>query len=105
MVSNLRIADLIRENASEDIPDAIGEGSFFGMQTFTQALIQLVLTGQVDREVAADAATSRHDFLVALDYELKQQKFEVAEAARAASPEVSQPEDDEFGGLRVVPLG
>ena len=37
------------------------------MQTFSQALIDLVLGGGVDREVAANAATNRHDFLVALE--------------------------------------
>jgi twitching motility protein PilT len=104
MVSNLRIADLISESNSEEIPDAIAEGSFFGMQTFTQALIELVLTGQVERDVAADAATSRHDFLVALDHALKQQAVDVAAAEQAQTEYVSHPEDDELGGLRVVPM-
>jgi twitching motility protein PilT len=105
MVSNLRIADLIRENASEEIPDAIGEGAFFGMQTFTQALIELVLSGEVERDVAADAATNRHDFLVALDYALKEQAVDVAEAEEDVAEDVTHPEDDELGGLRLVPLG
>jgi twitching motility protein PilT len=104
MVSNLRIADLISERNAEEIPEAIAEGGFFGMQTFTQALIDLVLTGQVERDVAADAATSRHDFLVALDFALKQQAVDVAAAGQATSDEVSHPEDDELGGLRVVPM-
>ena len=43
------------------------------MQTFTQALIELVLAGEVDREIAADASTNRHDFLVSLDQALKRQ--------------------------------
>ena len=64
---NARIADLIRENRADEISDAIAEGDFFKMQTFTQALIDLVVSGEVEREVAADAATNRHDFLVALD--------------------------------------
>ena len=42
MVANARIADLIRENKAEEIPEAIAEGAFFEMQTFTQALIDLV---------------------------------------------------------------
>jgi Tfp pilus assembly ATPase PilU len=103
MVSNLRIADLISESNAEEIPEAIAEGGFFGMQTFTQALIELVLRGQVDREVAADAATNRHDFLVALDYALKQHAVDAG--AEATDPYVSHPEDDQLGGLRVVPLG
>src|SRR5919109_284843 len=73
MVSNARIADLIREARADEIPDAIGEGAFFQMQTFSDALIELVLAGHVDREVAANAATSRHDFIVALEHALKRQ--------------------------------
>src|SRR5437867_7407884 len=38
MVTNIRIADLIRENRTEGIPEAIADGSFLQMQTFTQAL-------------------------------------------------------------------
>src|SRR5581483_2633117 len=34
MVTNARIADLIRENRSDEMTDAIAEGEFFQMQTF-----------------------------------------------------------------------
>jgi twitching motility protein PilT len=95
MVTNARIADLIRESRSEEIVDAIADGSFFKMQTFTQALIDLVVSGEVERELAANAATNRHDFLVALDHALKQQVVD----AKAAEPE---PEEDDLGGLRLV---
>ena len=50
MVTNARIADLIRENRVGEIEDAIADGAYFKMQTFTQALIALVLGGIVDRE-------------------------------------------------------
>jgi twitching motility protein PilT len=83
MVNNTRIADLIRENKAEEIPDAIAEGQFFDMQTFTKALIEHVLSGTIDREVAANAATNRHDFLVALDRALKQQAVDERQAADA----------------------
>ena len=46
------------------------------MQTFSKALIELVLEEKVDREVAANAASNRHDFLIALDRALKQQAVE-----------------------------
>ena len=95
MVTNARIADLIRESRSEEIVDAVAEGAFFKMQTFTQALIDLVVSGQVDRELAANAATNRHDFLVALDHALKQHAVD----EKAAEPE---PETDDLGGLRLV---
>ncbi len=73
MLNNARIADLIRDQKTEEITDAIAEGQFFDMQTFSQALIELVLAGDVDREVAANASTNRHDFLVALEQALKRQ--------------------------------
>jgi hypothetical protein len=42
------------------------------MQTFSAALIDLVLAEKVDREVAANAASNRHDFLIALDRAVKE---------------------------------
>ena len=72
MVVNARIEDLIREGKTEEIPDAIEEGAFYSMQTYTAALIEGVLAGKLDREVAGAAATNRHDFLIALDRALKE---------------------------------
>ena len=74
------------------------DGSYFKMQSFTQALIDLVVRGEVERDVAANAATSRHDFLVALDHALKQQ---VVDEQAAFAPS----QDDELGGLRLVTPG
>ncbi|HEX6701376.1 MAG TPA: PilT/PilU family type 4a pilus ATPase [Gaiellaceae bacterium] len=89
MVTNTRIADLIRESRAEEISEAIAEGSFFQMQTFSDALLDFVLGGRVDREVAANAASNRHDFEVALDHALKAHAADVraeeAEARRADS--------------------
>ena len=81
MVTNARIQDLIRENRSDEIVDAIEAGDFFEMQSFSQALIELVVSGAVDRDVAANAATSRHDFLVALEHAEKEKRAEEAEEA------------------------
>jgi twitching motility protein PilT len=107
MVTNARIQDLIRENKAESITDAVAEGEFFQMQTFEQALIDLVCRGDVDREIAANAANSRHDFLVALEREERVRNADagaveqqVAAAAQAAQPEPAE----EFAGLRIVPL-
>jgi twitching motility protein PilT len=72
MIVNARIEDLIREGKTEEIPDAIEEGAFYSMQTYTAALIDGVLAGKLEREVAAAAATNRHDFLIALDLSLKE---------------------------------
>jgi twitching motility protein PilT len=91
MVTNTRIADLIRENHVEEITEAIEEGSFHQMQSFTKALIDHVLSGEVDREVAANAATNRHDFIVALEQALKQKVAEERARRKAAGEE--EPED------------
>ena len=85
MVTNARIQDLIRENRPDEITDAIAAGEFFQMQTFAQSLIELVLAGEVEREVAANAATSRHDFLVALEQAEKHQAALEREANAAAT--------------------
>jgi twitching motility protein PilT len=84
MINNARIADLIREARPEEIHDAIEEGGFFEMQTFSKALIDLVVAGEVDRDLAANASSNRHDFLVTLERALKQQ---VADRREAEEPE------------------
>jgi twitching motility protein PilT len=103
MVTNTRIADLIRENKPEGIDDAIAEGAFFDMQTFTQSLIDLVVGGNVDQEVAANAASNRHDFLIALDRALKQQRADVvAEAQQQEQEEEEREPEPEVPTLRLA---
>ena len=102
MVTNNRIADLVRENRADEIPDAIEEGSYFDMQTFSQALIALVRSGLVDREVAANAATNRHDFMVALEHELKRQVADERAAQEAAERAAQQDKIDAIPELRVA---
>jgi twitching motility protein PilT len=120
MVMNARIADLIREGRADEITDAVAEGDFFQMQTFTQALIEHVLSGKVDDEIAANAATNRHDFLVSLEQARKRQRADLAaaeeasisaasaEAQVAAEPQPQMPtlqQPEEGFGLRVAPAG
>src|SRR5436190_6754793 len=103
MVTNSRIADLIRDQKAEEVPDAIAEGEFFDMQTFTDALIELVLADEIDRDVAANAATNRHDFLVALEQALKRQKagIEHDRPLPEMAQEATQAEE-QLPGLRIV---
>jgi twitching motility protein PilT len=105
MVTNTRIADLIRENKPEAITDAIEEGSFFDMQTFTKALIDLVVAGQVDQEVAANAATNRHDFLVTLERAMKQKKADVAADEKQKQEEEKRETEPEVPTLRLAQAG
>jgi hypothetical protein len=102
MVNNARVADLVRENRAEEIPDAIAEGAFFQMQTFTDALIELVLAGDVEREVAADAATNRHDFLVALKHALKRQAAGVTKEEERRPQAAPPEEEEEIPALRLA---
>ena len=113
MVTNTRIADLIRENKPESITDAIEEGAFFDMQTFSQSLIDLVVSGIVDQETAANAATNRHDFLVTLERSLKQQRADVAaeqkeqkeQEAQETQQEEERPPEPEVPSLRLARAG
>jgi twitching motility protein PilT len=100
MVMNARIADLVREGRPDEITDAIAEGEYFGMQTFEQALVERVVGGDLDREVAADAASNRHDFLVALERERKRQAAEAS--AAGIGPEELEPEVIDHTGLRIA---
>ena len=111
MVTNSRIAELIRENKAEYIPEAIADGTFSQMQTLSDALIALVLGGDVDRETAANAAPNRHDFMIALNHALKEQAVDSAkgedneaEAAPTAMPSAGSAPDssDGIGSLRIA---
>jgi twitching motility protein PilT len=123
MVMNARISDLIREGRADEITDAVAEGEFFKMQTFTQALIEHVIAGRVDSEVAANAATNKHDFLVTLEQAMKRKRAEEqlaaqqhAQQAPQAPPQPEEPapvvaapvapvEEAPVAGLRIVPAG
>jgi twitching motility protein PilT len=89
MVNTARIADLIREGRADEITEAIDDGSFHHMQSFTGHLVQLVLAELVEEEVAANAAPNRHDFEIAVQKALRQKR--AAEAA-AAPEETSEPQ-------------
>jgi twitching motility protein PilT len=98
MINNSRIEDLIRENKNEDIPEAIADGAFFDMQTMSSALIELVLAGEVERDIAANVAPNRHDFLLQLE---RAQKARAAEE-RARDKQTNEPPTIDLPRLRVV---
>ncbi len=67
MVMNGRIRDLVLDaNKTHEIMDIVAESSFYGMQTFDQALIRLFQQSLVTIEDAKNAANSPHDFDLAL---------------------------------------
>ncbi|MDQ3995367.1 MAG: PilT/PilU family type 4a pilus ATPase [Actinomycetota bacterium] len=106
MVNTARIADLIRDPLkTEGITEAIEDGGFHHMQSFSQHLVQLVLDEAVDFETAAAAASNRHDFEIAVQQALR--KKQVAEAGGgpavdARDMRAEEPEDEEPMGLRLA---
>jgi Tfp pilus assembly ATPase PilU len=103
MVTNARIADLIRERQPDQITDAIADGAFYEMQTFSAALIDLVLQDLVDHETAANAATNRHDFEIALEHALKLRDVTTASrAAERGEPPAPESEQQEPPPLRLA---
>jgi twitching motility protein PilT len=70
LVSNGRVRDLILDpDRTNMIHDLVAEGSFYGMQTFDQALLSLYRAGLVELEDAKNAATNPHDFGIMLSQE------------------------------------
>jgi twitching motility protein PilT len=67
LVATGRVFDrIVNPDDTDSIIDVIAEGEYYGMQTFDQALVQLVREGLVREDDARRAATSTHDFLLAL---------------------------------------
>jgi twitching motility protein PilT len=70
LVSNGRVRDLIvNPEQTSFLGDLVAESGFYGMQTFDQALLSLYRSGLVTLENALAAATSAHDFQIALKQE------------------------------------
>ena len=62
-----RVQDLIlNPNETGRITEVIAEGSYYGMQTFDQALLGHVMASTVTEETALAAASSPHDFKLML---------------------------------------
>src|SRR4051794_3127873 len=57
-----RVHDTIKEGDASSLPEIIAEGSFYGMQSFDQALFAAIEDGRVDMETALTFATRPHDF-------------------------------------------
>jgi twitching motility protein PilT len=112
MVNTARIADLIRDGETDKITEAIEDGDFHKMQSFSQHLVQLVLADLVAEDVAANAASNRHDFEMAVQQALRRRRAEEkaaeaeaqaeAEAEEARTEEPDPVENGNGAGLRVA---
>ncbi len=66
-VRDARFSEAIADpDKTHDIPDILASGEYSGMQTFDQHLLQLVMSGVLDEEVASGAASKPHDLQVML---------------------------------------
>jgi twitching motility protein PilT len=67
LVMTTRIREFIIDpDKTREIEDAVAEGEYYGMQTFDQHLLALYREGRVTLEDALAAATSPHDFRIAV---------------------------------------
>ncbi len=58
-----RVRDMIADpNETSKLGEVIAEGSYYGMQTFDQALLKLHAAGKISMDEALKAATHPHDF-------------------------------------------
>jgi twitching motility protein PilT len=63
LVMTGRVHDMILDpKLTGQLPEAISEGGYYGMQTFDQHLMEHLQAGRVTMEDALHAATSPHDF-------------------------------------------
>jgi twitching motility protein PilT len=62
-----RVQDLIlNPQETGRVTEVISEGSYYGMQTFDQALLEHVVAGNISEEIAFEVASSPHDFKLML---------------------------------------
>ncbi len=66
-VNTGRVAErIVDPSKTYEIEEVVADGSFYGMQTFDQALVALVRDEVVTAEDALEVASNRHDFELAL---------------------------------------
>ncbi|HJV04597.1 MAG TPA: PilT/PilU family type 4a pilus ATPase [Actinomycetota bacterium] len=67
MINTGRTAErIVDPGRTSEIMEVIADGGFYGMQTFDQALLDLVRRDLVEPQEAVEAASQRHDFELAL---------------------------------------
>src|SRR3954465_11010451 len=63
LVTTGRVHDMILDpKLTANLPEVIAEGSYYGMQTFDQHLLEHLQAGRITMEEAMHTATSPHDF-------------------------------------------
>ena len=84
-----RVHDMIMDpKLTGNLPEVIAEGSYYGMQTFDQHLLEHLQAGRITMEEAMHVATSPHDFklMVAAESRTPGKLGSPSRAAMAAPP-------------------
>jgi twitching motility protein PilT len=67
MVMTTRLREFVLDpDATDHIVEAIAEGTYYGMQTFDQHLLELYRQGWVTLRDAMNTSSSPHDFRIAV---------------------------------------
>jgi twitching motility protein PilT len=89
LVMTGRVHDMIMDpKLTGNLPEVIAEGSYYGMQTFDQHLLEHLQAGRITMEEAMHVATSPHDFklMVAAESRTPGKLGSPSRAAMAAPP-------------------
>jgi twitching motility protein PilT len=93
-----RVRDMISNpDETSKLSEVIAEGSYYGMQTFDQALLKLYQDGKISMDEALKAATHQHDFklLVAAEGQRSTSVEQIYSADHSENaPPPSREEDD-----------
>jgi twitching motility protein PilT len=93
LVMTGRVHDMILDpKLTGQLPEVISEGSYYGMQTFDQHLLQHLQAGRITMDSAMRVATSPHDFklMVAASAKLDDDGPEATVSSPAPAP-ISEP--------------
>jgi Tfp pilus assembly ATPase PilU len=86
LISTARISDcIVNPEETGKLPEAIEAGGYYGMQTFDQALIALILSGKVSEDEAMRHVSKPQNFRLTLDAARSQVDADAALAAQAAA--------------------
>lgn len=98
MVATNRIKDMIVDpDQTSKIEEAISEGTYYGMQTFDQALLTHLKAGNITMEEAMKAATSPNDFKLSVAAGGENELDKVMAAAKADHEAAKQAAEEQVG--------
>jgi len=103
-----RVRDLISNpEETAKLGEVIAEGSYYGMQTFDQALLTLYQDGKITMDEALKAATHPHDFklLVAAEGQRSTSVDQIYSAEHSGTAPPPEPDEDDAAATAGAPTG